>query len=291
MFEGTMTALITPMLKGGVDEAQLRKLVDVQIQSGIHGLVPSGTTGESATLSYEEHGRVIEVVIEQTHRRVPVIAGTGSNSTWETIKLTRHAVAAGADACLLITPYYNRPTQEGMYRHFAAVAKEVDVPLILYNVPARTGVNLAPETMARLIKIDNIIGLKDAAGNLKQTLDTLEACEGEVIILCGDDFLYTSMLAIGGKGGICVIGNLVPKLAAELYNAWEQGDHDRARELQRKIHPLNQDLYLETNPIPVKWGAHKMGLCTDEIRLPLTPLAEAMRPKLEKSMRELGLIA
>jgi 4-hydroxy-tetrahydrodipicolinate synthase len=290
MFEGTLTALITPMRESRVDEGALRQLVDWQIGQGIQGLVPSGTTGESATMSYEEHERVVEVVIEQAAGRVPVLAGTGSNSTWETIKLTRHAADAGAQGALLITPYYNRPTQEGMYRHFETVAREVQIPIVLYNVPSRTGVNLLPETVGRLSKIDNIIGLKDAAGNIKQTLDTMEACGGELMVLSGDDFANLSILSIGGKGAISVTANVAPALAAELYNAWERGDAEGAREIQQKLHPLNHAMFLETNPIPVKWAAHRLGRCTDEIRLPLTVLAEQYRPKVEQAMKDLGLI-
>jgi len=290
MFEGIMTALITPLRDSKIEEAALRKLVDWQIKEGIHGLVPCGTTGESSTLSYEEHEKVTEIVVEQVHGRVPVIAGTGSNSTWEAIKLTRHAKDAGANAALVITPYYNRPTQEGMYRHFEAVAQAVDIPIVLYNVPSRTGVNLLPETVGRLARIDNIIALKDAAGNIKQTLDTLDACEGEIVILSGDDFANLAILAVGGKGAISVTANVAPALSAELYNAWDRGDVERARELQLKLHPLNNAMFLETNPIPVKWAAYKMGLCTDEIRLPLTALADNCRPKLERTMKDLGLI-
>jgi 4-hydroxy-tetrahydrodipicolinate synthase len=290
MFEGTLTALITPMRESRVDEGALRQLVDWQIGQGIQGLVPSGTTGESATMSYEEHERVVEVVIEQAAGRVPVLAGTGSNSTWETIKLTRHAADAGAQGALLITPYYNRPTQEGMYRHFETVAREVQIPIVLYNVPSRTGVNLLPETVGRLSKIDNIIGLKDAAGNIKQTLDTMEACGGELMVLSGDDFANLSILSIGGKGAISVTANVAPALAAELYNTWERGDAEGAREIQQKLHPLNHAMFLETNPIPVKWAAHRLGRCTDEIRLPLTVLAEQYRPKVEQAMKDLGLI-
>jgi 4-hydroxy-tetrahydrodipicolinate synthase len=272
-----------------VDEPALRKLVDWQIESGIHGLVPCGTTGESATLDYDEHERVIEVVIEQAKGRVPVVAGTGSNSTWEAIKLTKHAKEAGATASLQITPYYNRPTQEGMYRHFEEVARAVDIPIIIYNVPSRTGVNLAPETMGRLARIDTVIGLKDAAGSITQTLDTLDACHGEISILTGDDFMYASMLAVGARGGICVISNLVPGPFAELFKAWDRGDAQRAGQIQRRYHALNKCMYLETNPIPVKWAAHIMGLCSGEIRLPLVPLADGLRPKLEKAMRDLEL--
>jgi 4-hydroxy-tetrahydrodipicolinate synthase len=191
---------------------------------------------------------------------------------------------------LLVTPYYNRPTQEGLYRHYEAVAKAVDLPIVLYNVPSRTGVNLMPETVARLARLDNIVALKDAAGNIKQTLDTLDACEGEIVILSGDDFANLPILAIGGKGGISVTSNVAPKLSAELYNAFERDDLERAAEIQLLLHPLNNAMFLETNPIPVKWAAYKMGLCTDEIRLPLTSLKEDLRPKLEAVMKKQGLL-
>lgn len=291
MFKGVLTAMITPLKDGKVDEPALRRFIDWQIKGGIHGLVPCGTTGESATLSYEEHERVNSIAIEQIAGRVPVLAGTGSNSTWETIELTRHAKKAGASAALLITPYYNRPTQEGLYQHFKAVAAAVDLPLVLYNVPSRTGVNLAPETMGRLVKIDNIIGLKDAAGSIKQTLDTIDACEGKVEILSGDDFANLSIWAIGGGGAISVTSNVAPGLVSESYNAWARGDIARATQLQQKLNRLSGCMFLETNPIPVKWAAHKLGLCTDEVRLPLTVLDEKFRGKLEAAMSELGLRA
>ena len=290
VFEGSMVALITPFRKGKVDEKALARLVKFQIENGTDALVPSGTTGESATLSHAEHRRVIEVVIEAAEGKVPVIAGTGSNSTEEAVALTRHAQQMGADAVLQITPYYNRPPQEGLYRHFEAVAKSVDLPIILYNVPTRTGVNLEPATAARLSKIPNIVALKDAASNLKQTADTIEMCEGRLSLLCGDDFLLLPMLAIGARGGIAVIANVVPSLMAELWDAWMAGDWERTKAIHYRIHPLNRCMYLETNPIPVKWAAHKMGLCSDEIRLPLTTLAEKFRPDLEKEMAALDLL-
>ena len=289
MFKGILTAMITPMQDGKIDEPALRRLVDWQIRSGIHGLVPCGTTGESATLSYEEHERANAIVIEQAAGRVPVLAGTGSNSTWETLELTRHAAKAGATAALLITPYYNRPTQEGLYQHFKTVAAAVDLPLVVYNVPTRTGVNLAPETMGRLAKIKNIIGLKDAAGSIKQTLDTINACDGQTEILSGDDFANLSIWAIGGVGAISVTSNVAPGLVAESWNAWDRGDTARAAQLQQKLNHLSGCMFLETNPIPVKWAAHTLGLCSAEIRLPLTPLDEKFRPRLAEAMAELGL--
>ncbi len=290
MFSGAMTALVTPMKDGKVDEGALRDLVDWQIGQGIHGLVPCGTTGESATLDYEEHDRVTKVVIEQADKRVPVIAGTGSNSTWEAIKLTRHAAEAGADAALLITPYYNKPTQEGLFQHYQAVAKEVDIPLFPYNVPGRTGVDLAPATMGRLVKIENIVGIKDASNNIKQTLDTLDACNGDVAVLSGEDFATLAILSVGGRGAISVSANLVPSMQAKLYTLWDKNQGKEAGKLQCRLHELNRCMFLETNPIPVKWGAHLMGKCSQEIRLPLTPLDQKHRPRLEKAMKDLELL-
>lgn len=291
VFEGSMVALITPFRHGKVDETALRRMVKWQIEQGTDALVPCGTTGESATLSHAEHRRVVEVVIEAAEGKVPVIAGTGSNSTEEAISLTRHAYKTGADAALLITPYYNRPTQEGLFRHYETVAKAVDLPIIVYNVPPRTGVNLEPATMARLSKIPNIVALKDAASNLRQTADTIEMCEGRISLLSGDDFLLLPMLAIGARGGIAVIANIVPHLMAELWDAWLAGNWERTKAIHYRIHPLNRCMYLETNPIPVKWAAHQMGLCGPEIRLPLTPLAEKFHPQLEQEMAKLGLLA
>jgi len=291
VFEGSMVALITPFRKGKVDEKALRRMVQFQIKNGTDALVPCGTTGESSTLSHPEHRRVIELVIEAAEGKVPIIAGTGSNSTEEAISLTKHAQKYGADAALLITPYYNRPTQEGLFRHFQAVAKAVDLPIVVYNVPSRTGVNLEPATMARLSKIPNVVALKDAASNLRQTADTIEMCEGRISLLSGDDFLLLPMLAIGARGGIAVIANVVPDLMAELWDAWLAGNWERTKAIHYRIHPLNRCMYLETNPIPVKWAAHKMGLCSREIRLPLTPLAQKFQPQLEQEMSNLGLIS
>jgi len=290
MLEGAIVALVTPFNQGKVDLDGIKKLVEFQIENGTDGVVPCGTTGESATLSYEEHNLVIEAVIDAVNKRVPVIAGTGSNSTAEAIELTKHAEKAGADYALLITPYYNRPTPEGLYQHFKAVAKSTNLPLILYNVPSRTGVNMTPETVARLSEIDNIIGLKDAGGNLAQTAETIYLSKGKIKIFCGDDGLFLPMLAIGAKGGICVVNNIAPKLTSELWDKWKAGDRKKAEQIHYKIHLLNRVLYLETNPIPVKWAVHRLGLISDEIRLPLTLLNEKFRAQVESAMREVGLI-
>jgi 4-hydroxy-tetrahydrodipicolinate synthase len=290
MIQGSMTAIVTPFKNGRVDERALKKLVEFQIKKGIHGLVPCGTTGESATLTHEEHHKVVEIVIKAAKKAVPVIAGTGSNSTDEAISLTRHAKKSGADAALLITPYYNRPTQEGLYQHFKKVAKAVDIPLILYNVPSRTGVNMAPETVGRLSKIENIIGLKDAAGNLRQTAATIQASIKGFKVFTGDDHIYLPLLSIGGAGGICVMANIAPRETAQLYQAFKQKDWNRAKKLHYNLQILNEVLYLETNPIPVKWAVHRLGLISDEIRLPLTPLDKKFRPRVEAAMRKFGLI-
>lgn len=289
MFEGAMVALITPFRKGKVDEEAIKKLVEFQIKNGIDALVPCGTTGESATLSYKEHHQVIEMVVDFAKKRKPVIAGTGSNSTKEAIELTRHAQRVGADAALLITPYYNRPTQEGLYLHFKEVAKAVDLPLIVYNVPTRTGVNMLPETVERLAKIENIVGLKDASGSLSQTSKTILLCGEKFSVYSGEDSLFLPILSVGGKGGICVVSNIAPKETAQLYKAWKKKDIKTARALHYKLEILNSVLYLETNPIPVKWACHKMGLCSDEIRLPLVPLSERFRIQLESAMRKFGI--
>ena len=290
MFEGAMVALVTPFREGEIDEPALRKLVEFQIENRTDAIVPCGTTGESATLTYQEHEKVIEIVIDAVKKRVPVIAGTGSNSTQEAIELTEYAKKAGADGALLITPYYNRPTQEGLYQHFKKIAESVDIPIILYNVPSRTGVNMLPETVARLSEIENIVGLKDACGNLRQTSETIYLCKDRLRVFSGDDHLLFPILALGGYGGICVVNNIAPELTAQLWDSWKAGDIKKAREIHYKLHILNSCLYLETNPIPIKWAVHRLGLISEEIRLPLTPLSEKYRPQVEKAMREVGLI-
>jgi len=290
MFEGAMVALVTPFKNNQVDEKALRKLVRLQLKNGTDALVPSGTTGESATLSHEEHHLVTDIVIEEAAGKIPVIAGTGSNSTREAIDLTVHAEKAGADGILSVVPYYNRPVQEGIYQHFKAIAKKTSLPMIVYNIPGRTGVNMTPETMKRLSEIDNIIGLKDAAGNLTQTAETLYLCKGKVRIYAGDDSLLLPMLSIGASGGILVMSNIAPKLAASLWDAWNAGNPKKAREIHNRLHILNRVLYLETNPIPVKWAAHRLGFISDEIRPPLTVLNEKFRPQLEAAMKEVGIL-
>jgi len=287
MFAGSMTALVTPFKGGKVDEKALRALVRFQIKNGTHALVPSGTTGESATLSHEEHRMVTDIVIDEAAKKIPVIAGAGSNNTTEAVALTMHAEKAGADGILSVVPYYNRPSQEGIYRHFKAIADKTSLPVIVYNIPGRTGVNMTPETIARLAEIDNIVGLKDAGGNLTQTAETLHLCKGKIKVYAGDDSLFLPMLAIGASGGICVVSNIAPRLSARLFEAWKAGDIKKALQLHYKLHLLNRVLYLETNPIPIKWAVHRLGLISDEIRLPLTILSEKFQPQVEAAMRVL----
>lgn len=290
MFSGSMTAIVTPFKNNRLDEKAFKGLIEFQVKNGTDGIVPCGTTGESATLSYEEHERVVELAIEAVNRRIPVIAGTGSNSTAETIMLTKHAEKAGADAALLITPYYNKPTQEGLYQHYKAVADEVKIPIILYNVPSRTGVNMLPETAARLSEIKNIIGIKEATGNLQQVSDTIELCRKGFIILSGDDFTTLPILAIGGHGVISVTSNIAPKDVNQMCDSFFAGDIERAKKLHYKLQPLHRAMFIETNPMPVKTALAMMGKIEEEFRLPLVKMGEANRKKLEKVMTDFGVI-
>jgi len=290
MFTGSITALVTPFKDGRVDEAAFRRLIEFQISNGTSGLVPCGTTGESATLSYEEHNRVIELAIEIANKRVPVIAGTGSNSTDETIMLTKSAEKAGAESALLITPYYNKPTQQGLYEHYKKVAEEVSIPLILYNVPGRTSVNMLPETVARLSEIKNIIGIKEATGDLKQVSDTIEFSKKGFIVLSGDDFTTLPLLTIGGHGVISVTSNIEPAMMSDMINAFRAGDMDRARELHYRLQPLHRAMFIETNPVPVKTALAMMGMVGEELRLPLVALSGANRAKLASIMSGFGLV-
>ncbi|HLB95054.1 MAG TPA: 4-hydroxy-tetrahydrodipicolinate synthase [Nitrospiria bacterium] len=290
MLTGSMVALVTPFRKGRVDEKALRGLIEFQIQGGTSAIVPCGTTGESATLSHSEHNRVIELTVKAVRGRVPVIAGTGSNSTAEAIALTRHAKKVRADGALLICPYYNRPTQEGLYRHFKAIAKAVDLPLVLYNIPSRTGVNLLPTTAARLLEFPTIIAMKESSGSLQQISDLIGLCGDRLTVISGDDALTLPIIALGGQGVISVAANLVPKDCAELVKAALKGDGERARRLHYRLSPLTDALFLETNPIPVKAALELMGRCSGEVRLPLCPMADANHERLKKAMKEYGLI-
>lgn len=286
-FHGSIVALATPFRKGKVDEKTLRKLVLYHLKAGTDGIVPVGTTGESPTLSHKEHQRVIEIVVETAHRQVPVIAGTGSNSTDEAISLTKFAKKVGADGALMVTPYYNKPTQEGLFRHYAAVAKAVDIPIVLYNVPGRTSVALSPETVARLSKISNIVGIKEATGSMDQTSHILSLCD--ITVLSGDDSLTLPLLALGAKGVISVIANIVPEVVAEMIDAYFAGRFQRAKELHYKMFPLCRALFIETNPIPVKKAMGLLGLCSEELRLPLCPMQAQNEKILAQAMLHFGL--
>ncbi len=290
MIKGSIVAIVTPFKNGKIDEKALRRLIEFQIKNGTDGIVPCGTTGESATLSYEEHERVVELTVEAVNKRVPVIAGTGSNSTKEAIELTKHAEKAGADAALLITPYYNKPTQEGLFQHFKAVSEEVSIPLIVYNVPSRTGVNMLPETVARLSELKNIAGIKEATGDLKQVSQVIKLCRDDFVVLSGDDFVTLPMLAVGAKGVISVTSNIIPSDVAQMIDAFFAGDYKKAVELHFKMWDINVAMFLETNPIPVKTALALMGMITPEMRLPLAPMAEANLKKLKNALINYKLI-
>ena len=290
MFHGSLVAIVTPFKKGKVDEKALGDLIDWQIAQGTHGIVPCGTTGESATLTHEEHERVVAFTIEAAKGRVPVIAGSGSNSTDEAITLTRHAKKSGADGALLITPYYNKPTQEGLYRHYKAVAEAVDLPIVLYNIPGRTSVNMLPTTVARLSSIKNIVAIKEGSGSLQQVSDILQACGERMVVLSGDDALTLPMMAVGAKGVITVTANIAPKDMAKMTDAFEAGKLAEARKLHYKMSPLFAALFYETNPIPVKEALGMMGKCAAELRLPLCPMAADTREKLTRALKDYGLI-
>ncbi len=288
MFKGSIVALVTPFSGGKVDEVKLRELVDYHIQNKTDAVSPCGTTGESPTLSHEEHKRVIQIVVEQANKRIPVIAGTGSNSTDEAVDLTRFAKRVGADGSLQVCPYYNKPTQEGLYRHFEKIAKEADIPLILYNIPGRTGINMAPETIARLSKIETIVAVKEAAGSLDQVSQIISLCD--ITVLSGDDSLTLPMMAVGAQGVISVAANIVPKDVAALTHHALKGAYDKARELHYKLLPLCKALFVETNPIPVKTAMELLGMIKGELRLPLCPMSEANSTVLKKALVDYGLL-
>ncbi|HEY5513543.1 MAG TPA: 4-hydroxy-tetrahydrodipicolinate synthase [Geomonas sp.] len=290
MFQGSIVAIVTPFINGAVDEEKLRELVEFQIENGTDAIVPCGTTGESSTLDYVEHDRVIKIVIEQVNKRVPVIAGTGSNCTREAIEITRHAKELGADGALLVTPYYNKPSQEGLFLHYKAVADAVALPQVLYNVPGRTSVNLLPETVARLAVHPNIVAIKEATGSLQQASEVLALCGENITVLSGDDFITLPMMACGAKGVISVTANIMPKEVAALVDAFFAGNLEEAKRLHLYLLKISNAMFIETNPVPVKTGVSLMGKCRDEVRLPLAPLAEANRAKLAAIMKEYGLI-
>ncbi len=290
MFKGSIVAIVTPFRNGKVDEEKLRELVEFQISGGTDAIVPCGTTGESSTLDYEEHDRVIEIVVQQVNKRVPVIAGTGSNSTAEAIEMSLHAKKLGADGCLLVTPYYNKPTQEGLYRHYMAIADAVAIPQVLYNVPGRTAVNLLPETVARLAEHKNIVAIKEATGSLQQASEVLALAGDKIDVLSGDDFITFPMMACGAKGVISVTANIMPAEIAALVDAFNSGDLEKARQLHLKTLKINNAMFIESNPVPVKTALGLMGKCSDEVRLPLAPMGDANKAKLAAIMKEYKLI-
>ncbi len=291
MFHGTLPAIITPFRKNGeIDEEALRGLIAFLIQNGVNGIVPCGTTGESATLTHEEHKEVIRITVEAVNREVPVLAGTGSNSTAETIDLTRAAKKAGADGALLISPYYNKPSQEGIYRHYQKIAEETAFPLVLYNVPGRTSLNILPETVARLSKIGEIIGIKEASANLHQISRMIDQSEEGFLVLSGDDFTVLPTLVIGGCGVISVVANTAPKEMSKMVRSFFKGDLDTARELHYKLLDLMGAMFLETNPLPVKTALHLMGKCEETFRLPLCPMGEGTRARLTAVLKDYQLI-
>ena len=291
MFRGSIVAIVTPFKNGKVDEKKFRDLIEFQIKNGASGIVPCGTTGESATLSFEEHDRVIEITIEQVAKRVPVIAGTGSNSTEEAIMLTKHAVHAGADASLQVSPYYNRPTQKGLYEHFKAIANSVDIPIILYNIASRTGVNIEPETIAKLAAdCKNISGVKEASGSLDQMSRIKQLCGEKFDLISGDDSLTLPILSIGGTGIISVVANIVPKDVVGLVSEFEKGNIKKAQELHYKLLPLIKTMFIETNPIPLKTAMGLLGMCEPDLRLPMCAMSPENLEKLKKALKDYGLL-
>jgi 4-hydroxy-tetrahydrodipicolinate synthase len=291
MFKGSLVALITPMREdGSIDEKAYAEFVDWQIKEGTHAVVPVGTTGESPTMSHAEHRRVVEIAIEVSKGRVPVIAGAGSNSTEEAIALTRHAKEAGADAALIVTPYYNKPTQEGMFLHFTAIADAVDLPIIIYNIPPRSVVDMSVETMARLAKHRNIVGVKDATANLARPLHTRRACGDDFCQLSGEDHTALSFNAAGGVGCISVTANVAPRLCGEMQTAWSEGRLKEAMAIQNRLVPLHDALFSETSPAPVKYAASLLGRTSERCRLPLAPIMEATRVRVKAAMADVGLL-
>jgi len=288
MFKGSIVALITPFKNNKVDYDKLAELIEWHIGQGTSGIVPCGTTGESATLSHQEHKDVIKFTVDACKKRIPVIAGTGSNNTVEALELTEFAEKTGADGALLITPYYNRPTQEGLYRHFKIIAENTKIPLVLYNVPSRTGVNMLPATIARLAGFKNVVAVKEASGSIDQSVEIIQSTAGRVKVLSGDDSLFLPIMAVGGDGVISVVANVVPKDTRSLYDSFVAGDLAKAKELHYKLFPLIKAMFIETNPIPVKAALRLMGRINEEIRLPMCEPAAATLEKLKAAMKEYG---
>ncbi len=292
MFTGSIVALVTPMdAKGNVDRASLKKLIDYHVVSGTSAIVSVGTTGESATLTHNEHGEVVMMTVELADGRIPIIAGTGANSTAEGISLTQRFHNTGIVGCLSVTPYYNKPTQEGLFQHFKAIAEHTDLPQILYNVPSRTGCDMLPETVARLAEISNIVALKEATGNLSRVSQIQALVSEEFVLLSGDDTISLDFMQLGGKGVISVTANIAAREMAELCLLAQRGEFAAARRLNQRLMPLHHDLFVESNPIPVKWACQKLGLMTsDSMRLPMTPLSESAKPVVEQALKRSGLL-
>lgn len=291
MFQGSIVALVTPFKNGAIDEDAFRELIEFQIKGGTSAVVPCGTTGESATLDFEEHKRLIDITVDAVKKRVPVIAGTGGNSTSEAIELTAHAKGAGVEATLQVTPYYNKPSQDGLYSHFKAIAEAVPLPQVLYNVPGRTSINMLPETVARLAELKEIVAIKEASGNLGQMAEIINLAGDKITLLSGDDNITLPVLAIGGRGVISVAANIVPADTANLVSAWEKGNIQEARDLYYRLLPLCQAMFFETNPVPVKTSLALMGKIGDEMRLPLAPMSQANLDRLKKALKDYGLIS
>ena len=290
-FKGAFTALVTPFKNGEVDEDRYREHIEWQVEKGIHGLVPCGTTGESATMSHEEHKKVIKICVEQVKGRVPVIAGTGSNNTKEAIELTNFAKSVGVDGALIITPYYNKPTPAGLVKHYKEIARVTPLPIVVYNVPGRTGTNLLPQTLYEIKNnVPEVVGVKEASGNIRQASDVLELCGEDFIVLSGDDFITFPMLSIGGKGVISVVSNIVPDKMAGLCNAYFEGNLAEAKKLHYELAPLCRAMFFETNPIPVKTALNMMGRIDMELRLPLCEMQLENKKKLENVLKDAGLI-
>lgn len=292
MFKGSIVALVTPFTEKGIDEQKIYELVKFQLENGTNGIVPCGTTGESPTLTNAEHNRVIEVTVEAVNKRVPVIAGTGSNSTAEAISLTQHAEHVGADAALVVTPYYNKPTQKGLYLHFKAVAESVKIPIILYNIEGRTARNIETATVAKLARdCKNIIGVKEASGSLDQVKDVREACGSNFLILSGDDALTLPMMELGAKGVISVVANIIPNDVVTMIELYKSGKKDEAQALNKKMMPLIAAMFVETNPIPVKKAVELLGLCSGRVRLPLCEMEDQNLEKVKNALKNYGLMA
>jgi len=290
-FRGAFVATVTPFIDGKLDEQGLVDLIEFQLANGTHGIVPCGTTGESATMSHEEHHRVVELTIKTVNGRVPVLAGTGSNSTSESIDLTKHAKQAGASGALMITPYYNKPSQEGLYQHFKAIAEAVDIPIVMYNVPSRTSINMLPETVARCAEIDNIVGIKEATGNLNQVSEVIRLCPDDFAVMSGDDFTSMPTVLIGGTGVISVTSNVAPADMAAMMNAALDGDIAEAKRLHYKLFPLMNAMFIDTNPVPAKTALELMGkIKSSTPRLPLYAMNNATVEKLKKVLADFHLI-